>query len=179
MESRQFISRRPADYWVLWSVTIGLVLLNAALIVVLLSVRAQVALATDEAAQVVGELKSSSISTTIDVDDEVAIDGSVPIETTIEVPIEASIPVNTTVSIPIEFPIVGVRTVRIPIQTTIPVDLRVDVPIDYDVPIQITVPVKLKVPVYVGFGDTEFGQALGEVEAFLKDLSVRLGGASE
>lgn len=176
MRPNHFFSRRPLDYWALWVVTLALLVFNGFLVYGILYARTQAARATADAAGVIGELRASSIDTSLTVDHEIVVDDTIPFETTIQAPIRTTIPIDTVVSIPVEFPVVGTRVIRVPLQTTIPVDLTIDVPVDVDVPIHMAVPVNLEVPVRVAFTETQFGDALGEVETMLWGLSSQLGG---
>jgi hypothetical protein len=113
-------------------------------------------------------LKTVSLSYTVEIDDRLSVDTTVPFQQTLDVPVNLQIertfpvdmvvpfqdsitvPINETINInqtmTIPLAIMG-RTldVPIPIQLDIPVNLTVDVPIDTQVPVQAEIPVSLPI----------------------------------
>lgn len=167
--------KRPLDYYLLWIVAVISLGLNVVIIVSLLNVRRQAAVAFGEAAQTVANLKSSTIEYVVPIDNEIPVAMDVPVKFTVTVPINQTIPIDTTVKVPIELPIVGQRVIDVPISTRIPVNLTVEVPIDKTLPVNMTVPVNLDVPIKIRIADTPLAQTLGDVELILIGLSEEMG----
>ena len=153
------MKNRPWDYWVLWVVVLLLVGFNGALGLALVQARAQAAEGLAQAAKAVGQLRQSTISYTVTIDQRLPVSITVPFRTIITVPVSATLPINTEVTIPLNTPF-GQFPVTLPIRASIPVNLETQVPIVLSVPISASVPVKLTVPIDLSLAQTDLGAGL-------------------
>lgn len=164
---------RPLDYWLLWLLVLGSLGLNLYLLQTLLDLRDRAGQATglvsevtSEASTVIGELKTATITHTIEVDESIPLNLTVPIDEVLEVPIQTTVPINTTVSIPLRTPI-GTFPINVPIVTTIPINITAEVPIHLSVPVSGSVPINFDVPIEIKLADTPLGASLDRIEQFL------------
>ena len=171
-------SSRPLDYWLLWIVAVTALALNLYLINALLQVRAQAGLAAAQAAEAVGQIREASIAYTVQVDQVIPVDVTVPISRTITVPISNTIPISTVVTIPLEIPGFGTRNLTLPIRANLPIKLTQSIPSSLTVPINAEVPVQLEVPIQIDIADTAFGPQLAEGQAYLDAMAAELGAAT-
>lgn len=170
---------RPLDYWLLWIVAIAALALNLYLINTLLQVRSQAGQAAAQAADAVGEIRNASIAYTVQVDQVIPVNVTVPISRTITVPISNTIPISTIVTIPLSIPGFGTQNITLPIRTSLPLRLEQTIPVSITVPINAEVPVRLQVPISIDIADTAFGPQLESGESYLNDIAVELGAPTE
>ncbi len=170
---------RPLDYWLLWIVAVAALALNLYLINTLLQVRAQAGLAAAQAADAVGQIRDARIEYTVNVDQVIPVDVTVPISRTITVPISNTIPISTVVTIPLEIPGFGTRNLTLPIRTELTLRLQQTIPVSLTVPINAEVPVQLTVPIAIDVADTAFGPQLSDGQAYLDSLAAELGAPTE
>jgi hypothetical protein len=165
--------KRSWDYWLLWVVALASLAVNVFLVNTLLQVRRQVSEGAAQAARAVGQLRESAINYTVSVTRSIPVSLTVPFQTTVVVPVSATLPIATDVIIPLDTPF-GQFPVTVPIRASIPVNLQTDVPINITVPISASVPVKLDMPINFELAETELGQALVGVEAYLETVANQL-----
>jgi hypothetical protein len=166
---------RSWDYWALWAVALISLALNLGLIASLLNVRRQAAEAAQSAAASLGRLRTSTLAYTVQVNETVPVQVTVPINERLTVPIDTQLPIDTFVDVPVEVPFIGSRTLSLPIKTVIPVKFETTFPVKLTVPISASVPVALNVPIQIAVADTPFDASLAEAEAYLKRFAAELG----
>lgn len=171
---RLAVLRRPLDYWLLWIIALASFTFNLYLVRAYLDLRTRAARQLVAVVQMVGEFRRSSFDYTFNIDEELPVKASIPVDFTVQVPVKHSLPIATTVTIPIET-FLGTYRFNAPIYTTIDVDFNVDVPVNQIIDFQTTVPVKFDVPVSIAFADTPLGPVLDEVYGKLVDLAGELG----
>lgn len=172
-------TKRSWSYILLWVIAVTSLTLNVFIVSALLAVKQQAGEAFLGAAGMVGDLKASRFDYTVNVDEELPVEASVPIDFMVQVPISETIPISTTVSVPIQFPIIGTRTITVPISTRVPISLTVEVPIKQNIPFAATIPVQFEVPISIELADTPLAQSLDEVELILLGLADGLGATAE
>ncbi len=168
-------TKRSRSYILLWVIAVTSLTLNVFIVSALLAVRQQAGEAFLSAAGMVGDLKAGRFDYTVNVDEDLPVEATVPINFNVQVPISETIPISTTVSVPIQFPLIGTRTINVPISARVPISLTVEVPIKQTVPIAATIPVEFDVPISIELADTPLAQSLDEVELILLGLADGLG----
>ena len=141
--------KTPWHYYLLWIVAILALVVGMAILIALLSFRAQARTEVQEASAYLDTVELEAFDLPIVVDETLQLSMTVPFSDTFLVPISATVPVsesilfedqvvvpintnipiNTTFNVPVEVPLVGTVDLPIPISTNIPVNLTVDVPI--------------------------------------------------
>ena len=167
-------TKRPLDYYILWSVAATSLLLNIFTIATLLSVRQQAGIAFANAAKSLEAVKTSRVEYMVKIDKEIPFAANVPINLTVQIPINQTIPLDTTVNVPIRTPL-GTFPIEVPINTKIPINFTIDFPINKSFPIATNVPVKMDVPIVINLGETSFGKSLDDLQATLNKLAKELG----
>lgn len=162
---------------ILFSFVVNLVLL----IVLILAAPLLIPIIQDIANPLVGGLNDSfvdmseaTISRTIDVNDNLDISFSLPLETETNVVIVSPVALE---SVPAQFVlpdgggmINGAVTLSLPRGLTLPVQLDLDVPVDQ------TIPVELAVPVDIPLRETELGGPFNQLRALFEPLARLLNG---
>ena len=164
---------RPPDYWLLWLAVVGLMALNLYLARTLLEVRDRalglVNTVTDQASQAISDLQAASFSYTVQVDQTIPLNLSVPIDQVLQVPVQTSIPISTVVTIPLDTP-VGRFPINIPIVTTVPISLTAQVPLRLTVPVSEAIPIQLSVPIEIKIADTPLMDLLEGLKGSLEQV---------
>lgn len=172
----EILKTRPPDYWALWFVALISLALNVWLINGLLVARRQAAQAVLQAAESVQDLRASTFETTVQIDQSIPINLSVPINQTLTVPIDTQLPVSAVVQVPIEVPFLGTQIFDVPINTTIPIKFETQLPVNITVPISASIPVELTVPVKINVANTPLNSTLQEAEEALNNFASQLSG---
>jgi len=165
--------KRPLDYYLLWIVTLVLLVVNAGLVYALLAARTKAAEGAATAAQAVAAFRTGTVETTVHIEQTLPVSLTVPFRTTLTVPISVTLPVDTQLSFTLHT-IVGDLPVNVPFQTTLPVHFQQSVPVAFSVPVSTTVPVSFDVPVRIDVGATSLGQALAPTQSYLENLATEL-----
>jgi len=159
--------------------------LNVAVIRGLLAVRDSTVEALDQALLALDGLEDEILETTVQVQQTIPIEASVPFQRQWTVPVQVEVPISydihfqDTLQVPIETPLFKFD-IEVPLDTTIPLNLVV--PIDTEVPFAIseTIPIHtevvidLTVPVVVEMADTPLPGYLGELRDTLTGLQKEL-----
>jgi hypothetical protein len=111
---------------------------------------------------------------TLEVEQEIPIAASVPVNEEVAIPINTTIPISTVVSIPIDAGVLGAFDIDVPVQAVVPVDLEFAVPINQTVDIATTVRLDVDVPIEIPLADTPLIGYLGKVDAALETLEKEL-----
>jgi len=172
----EILKTRPPDYWALWFVALISLALNVWLINGLLVARRQAAQAVLQAAESVQDLRASTFETTVQIDQSIPINLSVPINQTLTVPIDTQLPVSAIVQVPIEVPFLGAQIFDVPINTTIPIKFETQLPVNITVPISANIPVELTVPVKIDVANTPLNSTLQKAENALSNFALQLSG---
>ncbi len=103
-------SPRRFDYWLLWVVALLSFTANALLIRLLVDARQQASKGFDLAVQALGTVHDGSVTYTTRVEQDVAINLTIPLDTTLsvegkEVPFKTDLPISTTVRLSFDLPI--------------------------------------------------------------------------
>jgi hypothetical protein len=124
---------------------------------------------TDARSIVVG-VGNDTFSYTLEVQQEIPVNTSVPFNEEITVPIRTSIPISTVVIIPVNAGVLGTFDLDVPVRTIIPVDLSVSFPVSQTVDIATTVPLDIAVPIKVPLAETPLASYMEELDAGLARL---------
>ena len=89
------------------------------------------------------------IQISVEVDQDIPINTTIPFSQTITVPINIDYPLSTVVNTSFNIPVLGRQEVSFPIETVIPVHMDFDVPIQDTVHISIMYPLKMELPVVI------------------------------
>jgi ACT domain-containing protein len=111
---------------------------------------------------------STSISTTVKINQVVPIKVNAPINQTINIPINQQLQINQTFAVEPDFPLVGKVRVDVPLNGVIPINLNVPVTISQTIPINAQVPVVADIPVNVSLAETPFKAQLDRMSNLLK-----------
>jgi hypothetical protein len=156
-------------------VTLSLAL-NILTIATLLWVRDVALEEVADARALVAGIRSTTLSYTVEVKDEIPVKTTIPFEEEILVPVNTTIPINTTVIVPINAGPLGTFDIDVPILAAVPVNLEVAVPISETIEIDTTVPLALEVPVEIPISETALTEhldrrdaALDRIEQYLTD----------
>ena len=138
----------------IWRVVITtLVICSLALNLVLLYLLSKARSGLDNTIEVVrntlGVMSQEPFQITVEVDQDLPINASIPINQTVTVPINIDYPLSTVINTSINLPILGRQDVSFPIETVIPVHMDFDVPIHETVHISMTYPLNIELPVEV------------------------------
>lgn len=163
------MTQRPLDYWLLWVVALVSLGLNLALINTLSEARAQLAVGAQQAARAVGQVRASTITYTVRIDQSLPVSATVPFYRTFRVPVNDVFRIDTVVNVPFQTPF-GSFPIAVPLQTSVPISFEVAVPIEAEIPVFTVVPVNLAIPVVIRIRETELGAALGAAETFLAEV---------
>ncbi|MBI2122029.1 MAG: hypothetical protein HYT98_02800 [Candidatus Sungbacteria bacterium] len=156
MDTNKF--NRPWDYWLLWAVLLFSLALNVYLFVFINGLRKAARGPLSNLAQVIKDIQNQTITTRINIQEEIPFSMQVPIKDTFKIPIKVSVPILTIVNVPVTIPILGQEiTLRVPIDTAVPVDTVVTVPLNSAIPIKGTAPVSFEIPVSLEIKQTPFG----------------------
>ncbi len=169
------------SYVLLWVLVLGLLVSNVMLIRELLFARQAAASAVGAAIEALDSFHDQTFSYVVVIDETIAIDMDMPINTSIPVVINEDFDINSSVSVPVDLGPLGTTNVNVPIRTTIPIDLTVEVVIDQTFPINAPMPLYLEVPLELAVEDTPFAGTLDEagdgLQALYDELSAPLFGA--
>jgi hypothetical protein len=133
-----------------------------------------------DARAIITSVGNDTFAYTLEVEQEIPIEASVPFNEEISVPVNTVIPIDTTVTVPIDL---GITTydLEVPIQAILPVDLEFTVPISQTIDIATTVPLNVAVPIEIPLDETplvdymeELDIGLGRLEADLEQLEEKL-----
>ncbi len=164
---------RPLDYWLLWLAVLGLIAFNLYLVRTLLEVRNRavtlVSTFTGEASLEVTKLQAATFDYTVQVEQDIPLNLSVPIDQSVDFPFRATIPISTVVTIPIDTPL-GSFPINLPIVTTVPISLTAQVPIHLSVPVSQLVPVRMDIPIEIRIADTPLSGLLDTLQLSLQRL---------
>ncbi len=139
----------------------------------------QVALTTvGDARVIVTGIDDDTFAYTLEVEQEIPIETSIPFNEVVNIPINTVIPIDTSITVPIDL---GITTYEldVPIQTVFPVDLQFDVPISKTVDIATTVVLDVDVPIEIPLADTLLADYVEEVDAGLARLEESLAQLSD
>lgn len=117
---------------------------------------------------------SETVSTTVQIRQDIPVVTSIPFYKEIRVPVNTVIPVDTTVIVPIRVGLLGTYEVEVPIRAVIPVDLTIIVPISETLDIVANAPLRTSLPVEVRIADTPLVRHLGNLDAALARAGARL-----
>jgi hypothetical protein len=161
--------------WVLLTVLVLVSLaLNGVVIYSLVQVRDITLGTVGDARQVIAGVDDDVITHVIEVEQEIPVSVTVPIDQDVLVPIQTTIPISTVVTVPVKPPLLPEFSLPIPIQAVIPVDLEVVVPISETVPIDTVIPLDVEVPVEIPLADTPVVGYLDQLDEALSRLEERL-----
>ena len=145
-----------------------------------LDVRQTILNAVHDARSIVTGVGDDTFAYTLEVQQEIPIEASVPFDEVVIVPVNTVIPIDTTITVPIDL---GITTydLEVPIQAIIPVDLEFAVPISQTVDVSTTVLLNVDVPIEIPLDETplvdymeELDAGLGRLEADLDQLEEKL-----
>jgi hypothetical protein len=123
---------------------------------------------------VIPDIGDATISYTLEVEQEIPVAASVPINEEVVVPIHTTIPISTLVSIPIDAGVLGTFDIDVPVRAVVPVDLEFAVPIDQTVDIATTVQLDVDVPIEIPLADTPLVGYLEELDVAMETLEKEL-----
>ncbi len=141
--------------------------LNILTIAALLWVRDVALEEVADARALVAGIRSTTLSYTVEVKDEIPVKTTVPFEEEVLVPVNTTIPINTTIIVPINAGPLGTFDVDVPIRAAVPVNLEIAVPISETIEIDTTVPIALQVPVEIPVSETALAEHLDRRDAAL------------
>jgi len=130
--------------------------------------------AVTDARQQVKSLGRDTIAYTFELDQEIPIAATVPVEEEVIVPINTSVPISTSVTVPVNTGVLGTYNIDVPVQTVIPVDLQFDVPVSQTVDISTTVRLQTEVPIRIPIDETPLAEYLDDLDNSLGSLERRL-----
>ena len=162
---------------ILFSFVMNLVLL----IVLLLVAPLIIPIVSEIANPIVGGLNDSfvdmstaTISRTIEVNDEMGIEFTLPLETTTNVLVVESVPLD---GIPAQFVLPnGGGAINGQVSLSLPKGLELPVYLALDVPVDQTIPVELSVEVDIPLSETELGGPFNNLRGLFEPLAKLLGG---
>ncbi|MCP4536286.1 MAG: hypothetical protein GY832_03995 [Chloroflexi bacterium] len=127
----------------------------------------------DDARSIVSGVGDDTFAYTLEVEQIIPIEASVPFDEVVVIPVNTVIPIDTTVIVPIDL---GITTydLDVPIQTIVPVDLEFAVPISQTVDIATTVLLDVDVPIAIPLNETPLVDYMDELDAGLGRLKVDL-----
>lgn len=152
-----------------WRVVISVlvavsILLNVALIVGLLRVREGLQSALTAADNALVLSASEPLAFEVAVDQSIPIQTTVPIEQAFVVPLEFDYPLNTVVNTYVDIPLLGRQDIAVPVETVIPISTTLEIPVQMEIPISVTVQLQTEIPVEVQFPPTLLDALAGLIE---------------
>jgi hypothetical protein len=151
-------------------------ILNAASIAILMQARDVALEEVDNARALVANVRDTTISYTVEINQDIPVKTSIPFEQEVLVPVNTTIPINTSVIVPIDAGPLGKFDITVPIIAAIPIALDIAVPISKTIDIDTTVPLQLQIPVTVPLSETPLAEhldtrnrSLDRLERFLQD----------
>ncbi len=169
------LRRTHAGTILLWLVALTSLGLNLVMLNQLIALRRAAGQAVADAITVIDNLESQTFTTTVVVDNQLAVDTSIPVKETIPIQINQTLPIDTTVTVPVNAGLLGQLTLQVPIKAQIPVEIKQDVTIDQPFRVKTSVPLHLEVPVKIRLADTELAATLADIKARLLGLAGSLG----
>ena len=159
---------RPLEIILLTLLAASLIL-HALTITRLFGVRNTLRDQIDQLATSINEAKSSQLSYTVTIDQQVPINVDVPIQRSFSVPIDTEVRIQQTVEVPVET-VLGSYTIPVPIDATIPVSTTVPIQFDQTLNIDTSVPIKLDVPIQIDLGSEQVSPVLDRLREKLIEL---------
>ncbi len=148
--------------------------LNGVVILGLVQARTIAMGAIREARTALTEIGDSTFTYTLEIDQEIPVQTTVPIHQEVVVPIQTTLPISTIVNVPVNAGILGEFDVDVPVRTIIPVDLEVTIPVNETVEIATSVPLNVDIPIAIPLADTPIYDYLAEVDGALEATERRL-----
>lgn len=126
-------------------------LLNVALVITLLGMKAELVAALESMRDAAVEAESRPLTLDVAVDREIPVQMTVPIDQTFDIPLDLTYPLNTVINTYITLPVLGRQNITLPVDTVLPISTTVAVPIRAEVPISLTYHLQTDLPVQVQF----------------------------
>lgn len=164
----------PYGYIALWVIVILSLLLNVLMLRQVLLARQIARQSVSDAVELIGTLRSQTISYNVVVDEELLIDTDMPVNETIPVVIDQTIPIDMVVTVPVDTVLFGTIDLDVPINADIPVYLEQPITIDQTFRITTTVPVFFEVPIEVKIENTPAADLLTDLQDRLRRLEASL-----
>lgn len=160
----------PYGYIALWVIVILSLLLNVVMLRQVVIARQIARQSVSDAVELIGTLRTQTITYDVIVDENLVIDTDMPVNETIPVVIDQEIPIDIEVTVPVDTVLFGTINLDVPIKTDIPVYLEQPITIDQTFHINTAVPVYFEVPIEIRIEDTPADGLLDDLQTRLRRL---------
>lgn len=149
------LNKLPFYFWLTLGIALVSVIINIIIFVVLFQIKREAANAATEAANIIQQAQTKSLTA--------PFTANVAIDKIFDIPIQTTVPIKTTAIVPIAIPLTGQTVnVQVPIDTTVPISLIAHVPI------------KQTIPVNVDIANSPLNDTLNQLQDWLTKLASRL-----
>lgn len=120
------------------------------------------------------DIGEETFSYTLEVEQEIPVAASIPINENITVPVHTTVPISTVLTVPIDAGLLGTFDINVPVQTIIPVDIEFSVPIRKTISFSTTVNLDVDVPIEIPLAETQLPHYIEQLDTALERLEREL-----